>query len=272
MATVVKTFTFDSDAESFSPSDASLTWTGGAGSPSAGCLQNVATGRRSGLPQEWTRTLTWEALGVPAGATVTSITASGMYHRCSTWVVGDTVSTQALKLVVGGTEYGLVDCGTYSGTTSWAQATGGSVDIPDQASDASVTVMIDQYARTGNNGSAAVTVQADTATFTVEYTALAVPVVNVTAGPTPAKISAMSGYDTAAVTFTVDVSADAWELRMVDAGTAVRDTGDPLILSGGTVATGGSVDVTYGDIAGAVSGDGAYTLKFYAQNTSGWSG
>lgn len=94
-----------------------------------------------------------------------------------------------------------------------------------------------------------------------------------TAGPTPARISAVAGRDEAAFEFSVDGPAEAWELRAVSDGADPRDEGDPLVLSGGAVAESESEVVTYADLAaaGIAGADGPKLLKLYALNDAGWS-
>lgn len=97
--------------------------------------------------------------------------------------------------------------------------------------------------------------------------------VSVTAGPTPARISAVAGRDESAFTFEVDGPVDEWELRAVSSGGDPRDEGDPLVLSGGAVAESEEQVVTYADLdaAGIAGADGPKMLKVYALNDGGWS-
>jgi hypothetical protein len=102
------------------------------------------------------------------------------------------------------------------------------------------------------------------------------PVVDVTAGPTPARISAVSGFDESDFTFEVDEACDAWEVRAVGDSSDPRDTGDPLVLTGGAIAADTPVPatVTYADLddAGVAGTDGTKILKVYARDAAGnWS-
>lgn len=102
------------------------------------------------------------------------------------------------------------------------------------------------------------------------------PEVDVTAGPTPARISAVSGFDESDFTFEVDEGCQAWELRAVGDASDPRDTGDPLVLSGGAIPaeTGQPQTVSYDDLdaAGIAGSDGPKTLKVFAQDAAGnWS-
>ncbi|WP_217913244.1 hypothetical protein [Miltoncostaea marina] len=102
------------------------------------------------------------------------------------------------------------------------------------------------------------------------------PSADVTAGPTPAKISAVPGYDASAFTFVVDEPCQAWELRAVGDPSDPRDAGDPLVLSGGAVsaATPAERTVTYAHLeaAGIAGADGTKGLKLYARDLAdNWS-
>lgn len=117
-------------------------------------------------------------------------------------------------------------------------------------------------------------------TLTVAFAPAAVdstpPVVTVTAGPTPARISAVTGFDEADFTFQVDEACQAWEVRAVGDPSDPRDTGDPLVLSGGALAASIPVPttVTFDDLdaAGVAGSDGVKVLKVYAEDIAGnWS-
>lgn len=105
------------------------------------------------------------------------------------------------------------------------------------------------------------------------------PVVTVTAGPTPAKISAVSGFNSSSITFSINEACQAWELRSVAASGDARNTGtQPLVKSGGSVAasTPTGISVTHAELASAGVGappDGSRILKFFVQDLAGnWSG
>lgn len=104
------------------------------------------------------------------------------------------------------------------------------------------------------------------------------PVLNVTAGPTPARISAQAGFDSLSITFSPNEALGAWELRSVAAAGDARNTGSqPLVKSGGSVAAAASVPVTvtHADLAAAGVGappDGTRLLKFFGQDLANlWS-
>lgn len=99
------------------------------------------------------------------------------------------------------------------------------------------------------------------------------PTADVTAGPTPSKISGVSGFDDADITFTVSEACQAWELRKVAASGDARGSG-VLVKSGGAVASSQDVTVTYADLvaAGVAGADGALILKVFVRDLVGnWS-
>jgi hypothetical protein len=98
-----------------------------------------------------------------------------------------------------------------------------------------------------------------------------VATVDVIAGPTPAKVSAVAGWNESDFEFTVDGPVDEWELRAVSNGADPRDTNDPLVTSGGAVSTSSEETVTGGEMVAAGLSDGQHVLKVYALNATGWS-
>lgn len=94
---------------------------------------------------------------------------------------------------------------------------------------------------------------------------------SVTAGPTPSRISTVSGKNSSDITFTVTGPVTAWEIRKVASSGAARSTSDPLVKSGGSVASSQAVTITGSDLVAAGLGDGTHTLKVFGQNAGGWS-
>ena len=92
MASVVKTFHWTTDADSFtffetgSTTDSDGTWQASGGDADAGCLECTeggvnANARNSAGTMGWSRTLTFEDMGVPSGATVTGITSASIQSK-----------------------------------------------------------------------------------------------------------------------------------------------------------------------------------------------
>ena len=82
MATLAKTYTWATDAESFTfnSSDASVTGTYDSTNESLEC--DLSGNNKVGIGT-WSRTLTFEDMGVPTNSTISSITAtSAPSHAC----------------------------------------------------------------------------------------------------------------------------------------------------------------------------------------------
>jgi hypothetical protein len=108
-----------------------------------------------------------------------------------------------------------------------------------------------------------------------------IPVVTITAGPTPTKISEVSGKDTAAFTFKADSAIVQWVVKVVPSSASAHTAGTTIGTSNGSENTeGGSlsaetaqeVKVKGGDFAAAAGADGEYTIKVFAKDAAGnWS-
>ena len=94
---VTKQFTFASSAESWSatPGNAATTmsYDGSYGDPS-GALKSDTAGSSKASANYWEWTGTWEALGVPSGATVTQIRLFAHEYRCTLYTGGNTGTTK----------------------------------------------------------------------------------------------------------------------------------------------------------------------------------
>ena len=79
MATVTKTFSFTSNAESWQNTggnaDTTLAWSSTGGN-TGGCISSRILGRNKTADPIWFYSGTWESMGVPSGATVTHIQLS----------------------------------------------------------------------------------------------------------------------------------------------------------------------------------------------------
>lgn len=110
----------------------------------------------------------------------------------------------------------------------------------------------------------------------------AVPVVSIT-GPDRSKVSKVSGFDSAAVSFTVDVAFDEYKVCVVPAINSLQAAGTVIPTTGGSANTSGkaggypagkAIDVTIkgADLEAASSGDGVKIVKIFVKNVAGtWS-
>lgn len=110
----------------------------------------------------------------------------------------------------------------------------------------------------------------------------AVPAVTVT-GPDKAKISKVSGYNTAVINFMADVDFEEYKVCVVPATSSTQEAGTVIPTSGGSSGTSGSaggyeadtniqVTITGADLEAASSGDGVKIVKVFVRNAAGtWS-
>jgi hypothetical protein len=180
VAVLVKRFRFSSDTESWSfttTSGADGSRDAGSDSPNdgtGGAIQSRRTGRNNtsaGNYWEWSGT--WEDLGVPANSTITGV--NGHYDwRCSEYVTGTGVNQSGpfeLRDSSGTTVRHTFSAaqGSVSGTTSWATASGTAATSLTDASTTGLRLRATNNLRTGNNASAAVTIQQDYFDLSITY-------------------------------------------------------------------------------------------------------
>lgn len=181
---VTKTYTFTSDAESWSAtacgaSGASCSWQSGDGSPASGSIEESETRKNKGGTWTWDlSSITWESLGVPAGATVTAV--DGSYnHKMATCTScntsggntsgtllirdsGDTATIATLETAV-----------TYTGATTWTgrNASGAqSVGASYQTSTTGIILRISGGIQTNNTTGATAVIRQDQISFVITYT------------------------------------------------------------------------------------------------------
>ena len=180
-ATVVtRTFTFAATAEGFAPNPAAPagtthSYSGTVGNP-AGSLQTRTSGRnRARTASWWEWAGTWQDLGVPAGATVSSVRLTGAQTRCTEYNVGASSVIGPYELRdAADTLLGTLWPGrTVSGTDGAWTATPAqpAVALPSQPSSAGIRIRLVDQQGTGNNTSAAVTSHDDQVTVEVTYAA-----------------------------------------------------------------------------------------------------
>lgn len=110
----------------------------------------------------------------------------------------------------------------------------------------------------------------------------AVPVVTVT-GPDKSKISKVSGFNKAIISFTADVEFAEYKVCVVPQNASTQDAGAVIPTTGGSVNTSGStgsypastpiqVTILGADLEAASSGDGVKIVKVFVKNAAGtWS-
>lgn len=157
MATVVKSWTFDSDNEGLADAgqsgEVTFAWDGTEGTPAAGSLKCAM-----GVPYEEQETArksstadTWETWGVPAGATVTGVQCSLYTKRLQT---GSQYWTIALRLIAASGAIIATVAQTPAATpTTWTQVNGTAqaVGATYQTSATPVRLMLDFNWGTASN-------------------------------------------------------------------------------------------------------------------------
>jgi len=182
MATVTKTFTFDTSLENWagtSGSGAITTFTRNTtdGSPGTGCLSARLSGKNQNPSLSYWKWIgTLESLGVPTGATVTKIGVSpnNDYNwRCSEYNTGTGINAVGPFELYDNTPSLLgtfsAAQGSVTGTTSWATVNGAEIGSLNLASSATIQLWVSLALRTGNSNTAAVTLLVDQVVIEIEY-------------------------------------------------------------------------------------------------------
>lgn len=178
MPSLTVTFAFPTDAQSFTATpgaNSTLSYDGAVGNP-AGALKSRITGKNLSNANKWARTLTYEAMGVPAGSTILSIKTGSMQSKCTEFTTGASSTSGAATLVDGVTTVTLSSARTGIAATDAGWVTTNGVDATglSKASSNSVTITINNTLATGSSSSAAVTVYQDQLTFTITYSVVMV--------------------------------------------------------------------------------------------------
>ena len=196
MATVVKTWVWLSNADGWSLSSGSLdalAWTGSYGTP-VGCLHGYETG--NGATGSGTASLTgitWEDLGVPAGATVTAVrvynaATYGVATKAGTNYWGARADHVDVTIAATmGSSYTLYQrLNVTSSDASWVTASGSEVTVPagSQPSNSSIglTITLECQTTVGNGSQASVGI--DQLSLTITYTESSLTAVTQTLTPT----------------------------------------------------------------------------------------
>jgi len=178
VATITKTFSFLAGAESFSGSAgaaSTLAWNGAAGNP-LGSLKSRILGKTKSNSNYWEWTGTWEALGVPAGATVTAIRVNAASTRCMEYTGGASSSIGPYTLRdSGGTQQASLWAGrtvtaTDSGWVDVSALADQSVPSAMQASNTSVKLRLaNALATSSSSTSNAVSIYDDEVSIVITY-------------------------------------------------------------------------------------------------------
>lgn len=192
MATLTKTFVFLSDAEGFMATvntGITLAYSSTVGNPPGSLEAKTINKNQVALENWWEWTGTWESLGVPAGAIVTSVRLMSASTRCSSrsshatitqigpYELRDSASALVGTLWAGRT--------ASAAETAWvATATQTAVAVPSHTSGTTVKIRLaDTIATGGGGGSANVAMHDDQLSLEVTYTE-PVPVTLITASDT----------------------------------------------------------------------------------------
>ena len=168
-ATLVVTFDFASDAQSFVATPASnvtLSWV-------SGTLQSdLSTKNAASRASRWDRTLTYQDMGVPAGSTITSITSASMQSQCTFYTSpGATHQSGAATLTDGATVVTLSSARNFTATDASMVTTAGvNSGVMSSPASNSVAIRINNTLSTANTAGAHMALKQDNLTFTITYT------------------------------------------------------------------------------------------------------
>jgi hypothetical protein len=170
--TLVVTFDFASDAQSFVATPATnvaMSWQSAGG---GFLLSDLNTKNASNRQSRWDRTMTYIAMGVPAGATITGITSASMQSQCSIYTnPGATHQSGAATLTDGATVVTLSSARSFTAVDASPVTTNGvnNTSMSSPASN-SVALRINNTLSTANVTGARMALRQDTLTFTITYT------------------------------------------------------------------------------------------------------
>lgn len=179
MATLLKLYNFDDGAQGFtftSGGKATGIWQSSGGN-TLGCWNINSLGRNNTDTSYIELTTTWEALGVPSGAIINSITLPKIDWRCSFVNVSNGGGIGPFILMnesfsLQGTMFGQE---VFTGvTTSYVTKNGSTVTVPSgiQASTSIVKIRLSILLDNASNASARTQVLIDNLGFTIDYTVL----------------------------------------------------------------------------------------------------
>jgi len=172
--TLVVTFAFASDAQSFVATpgvSVTASWV-------SGTLQSdLSVKNSSARATRWDRTMTYQAMGVPPGATITGISSASMQSQCTFYTApGTTHQTGNVTLTDGATVVTLATARSFTATDAAMVTTNGIASgVMASPASNSVAIRINNALSTANTTGAHMAVKQDNLTFTITYT-LAAPV------------------------------------------------------------------------------------------------
>lgn len=201
MADTLKTYSFDSTAESFSwtltSGGGTAAWTGSYGTPSAGCLLVATdTGRNKTIAGTFKLSTTWEGMGVTSGNAVSSVQLDDIYSKAGVagWVGDTDISVSvALDIFASGTSTSVFSSGQLFSRSavntqdgSWVQG-GPSSDLSVlssyQASNTAIDIVLTYNLIGDNNASGYCDIGVDYINFSITNEAGATPTtINLTPG------------------------------------------------------------------------------------------
>lgn len=186
-ATLVVTFDFASDAQSFVATPAAnvtLSWV-------SGTLQSDLSARnKANQASRWDRTLTYQDMGVPAGSTITSITSASMQSQCTFYTApGATHQSGAATLTDGATVVTLSSARNFTATDASPVTTAGvNSGVMSSPAANSVAIRINNTLSTANTAGAHMALRQDNLTFTITYTLPAVVPGSTLTSPFPGRL------------------------------------------------------------------------------------
>ena len=178
MPELTKTWTFDANADGWTVVTTNATGAYVAsGGVTTGYLNVNLLGRNKTDDGHWFITTTFEALGVPAGATITGYGLCSYYGRCLFYNVvayahhGDLANTEGALFVNDGTARILIPSQpSYTSTTAWAQTSNNpnitGLSLP---STTSIEIHANHDMDLGNNAQARATIGWDDISITLIY-------------------------------------------------------------------------------------------------------
>lgn len=181
MAEVIKTWTFDANADGWTVVTANGTGAYVAsGGVTTGYLNVDLTGRNKTDDGHWIITTTFEALGVPAGRNVTGYGLCSYYGRCLVYNTvdyahhGDLANTEGALFINDGTTRTLIPSQpSYTSTTAWAQTSNNpnitGLSLP---SNTSIEIHANHDMDLGNNAAAQAQIGWDDIAITIYYSEL----------------------------------------------------------------------------------------------------
>jgi hypothetical protein len=137
--------------------------------------------------------------------------------------------------------------------------------------DAQIAALQHQLQTTGTTGVGVICYAAYVDVELVSLSADTTPPVTVFVSGTRTKVSAVTGFTTDTVDWSVGEACQAWQIREVANSTDLIGVAGHLVKSGGAVpaSTTQHTDITNADLS---AGDGAKLLKIFAQDLAGnWS-